>query len=367
MRFTGDVWAVREGRLVFADEPLLEVQAPLPEAQLAETVVLNAIHYPTLVATKAARCVAASRGKPVVDFGMRRMPGIDASVAAARACFVAGFAGTSNVLAARELGIPVVGTMAHSLVEAFPSEVHAFRAYARTATGEVTLLVDTYDSAVGIEHAIEVARELEATGRRVDAVRLDSGDLAQLAALARRRLDAAGLARVRIVASGGLDEDEIGKLGRQGAPIDAFAVGTRVGMSADAPVLDMAYKLVAYGGRPCLKLSEGKVTLAGAKQVWRRRGEHALFAEDCIAARDEPSPGSEWEPLLESVMRGGRATRTPSLPELREGHLAEMRSMPPDVLDADARGEYPVTLSPTLAKRQRDAVADLRRREALGG
>jgi nicotinate phosphoribosyltransferase len=364
--FTGEVWAVREGRVVFAEEPLLEVQAPLAEAQLAETLVLNAMHYPTLVATKAARCVAASAGRPVVDFGMRRMPGIEASVTGARACYLAGFAATSNVLAGRELGIPLVGTMAHSLVEAFPSEVDAFRAYARTSTGELTLLVDTYDSATGIEHAIEVARGLEASGGRLDAIRLDSGDLAQLASLARRMLDEAGLARVRIVASGGLDEADIGRLARQGAPIDAFAVGTRVGMSADAPVLDMAYKLVAYGGRPCLKLSEGKVTLVGAKQVWRRRDEGGRFAGDRIAARDEESPGTEWEALLEPVMRGGRAARTPALSELREGHLAELRSMPSAVVDPEARGEYPVTLSPTLAKRQRDAVESARTREAIG-
>jgi nicotinate phosphoribosyltransferase len=364
-RFTGEVWAIREGRVVFAEEPLLEVEAPLPQAQLAETLVLNAMHYATLVATKAARCVAASRGKPVVDFGMRRAPGIEASVAAARACYLVGFAGTSNVLAGRELGIPVVGTMAHSLVEAFPSEVDAFRAYARTSTGELTLLVDTYDTAAGIGHAIEVAREVEAKGGRVDAVRLDSGDLVKLARLARDMLDAAGLDRVRVVASGGLDEAEIERLSRQGAPIDAFAVGTRVGMSADAPVLDMAYKLVAYEGRPCLKLSEGKVTLAGPKQVWRRRGADGRFAEDRIAAREEPRPGSEWEPMLEPAMRGGRAARMPSLPELREGHLAEMRSMPSDVVDPDGRGGYPVTLSSILVKRQKSAVEDVRRREAM--
>jgi nicotinate phosphoribosyltransferase len=363
-RFSGEVWAVREGRVVFAEEPLLEVQAPLPQAQLAETLVLNAMHYPTLVATKAARCVAASRGKPVLDFGMRRMPGVEASLAAARACYLAGFAGTSNVLAGRELGIPVVGTMAHSLVEAFPGELDAFRAYARTSTGGLTLLVDTYDTAAGIQHAIEVARELHATGRTVDAIRLDSGDLASLAPLARGMLDAAGLDVVRIVASGGLDEAEIDRLSRQGAPIDAFAVGTRVGMSADAPVLDMAYKLVAYDGRPCLKLSEGKVTLVGPKQVWRRRGEAGRFAEDRIAVRDEGSPGSDWEPLLEPVMRDGRPTRTPALPALREGHLVEMRCMPSHVVDPDARGEYPVTLSAALARRQRHAVEDARRREA---
>jgi nicotinate phosphoribosyltransferase len=364
-RFTGDVWAVREGRAVFGEEPLLEVQAPLREAQLVETALLNALHYPTLIASKAARCVAAARGKPVVDFGVRRMPGVDASIVAARACHLAGFAATSNLLAARELGIPLSGTVAHSFIEVFPGELEAFRAYGRTATGGVTLLVDTYDSLAGIAHAVQVARELAVTGHKVEAIRLDSGDLAQLAISARRTLDESGLREVHVLASGGLDEYELARLARAGAPIDAFAVGTRLGMSADAPVLDMAYKIVAYGDGACLKLSEGKASLVGPKQVWRRRGTGGRFVEDRIAARDEPCPGEEWEALLAPVMRRGQPLFAPTLAELRAQHLDEMRWMPPELLEPETSAAYPVRVSETLARRQRAAVETVRARESI--
>jgi nicotinate phosphoribosyltransferase len=364
-RFTGDVWAVREGRAVFGDEPLLEVQAPLTQAQLVETALLNALHYPTVIASKAARCVAAARGKPVIDFGVRRMPGIDASVVAARACHLAGFAATSNLLAGCELGIPLSGTVAHSLIEVFTSELEGFRAYGRTATGGITLLVDTYDSLGGIAHAVQVARELAVTGRRVEAIRLDSGDLAELARVARRTLDESGLRQVRILASGGLDEYELARLARASAPIDAFALGTRVGMSADAPLLDMAYKIVAYADRPCLKLSEGKASLVGPKQVWRRRGAGGRFVEDRIAARDEPRPGAEWEALLAPVMRQGKALIAPTLGELRAQHVDEMRSMPPELLEPEASAAYPVRVSETLAQRQRAAIETVRERESV--
>lgn len=364
-RFAGDVWAMAEGRVVFAGEPLLEVQAPMVQAQLVETLVLNAIHYPTLVASKAARCVAAARGKALVDFGMRRTPDLDASVAAARAAYMAGFVATSNVLAGREIGIPISGTVAHSLVEAFPSELEAFRGYAQTARGAVTLLVDTYDSMRGVEHAVEIARDLARVGRRVDAVRLDSGDLGRLARGARRLLDDSGLRSVRIFASGGLDEYEIARLERDAAPIDGYGVGTRLGMSSDEPVLDMAYKLVAYGGRPCLKLSEGKATLALPKQVWRRRTA-GRFVEDRIGVRDEAAPrGDGWEALLAPVMIRGRPTPQPSLAELRARHRQEMDSLAPELKDVERTAEYPVTFSDALRDRQRVAVDLVRRREGL--
>lgn len=365
VRFTGDVWAVREGRAVFPDEPILEVRAPIVEAQLVETLLLNAIHFPTLVATKAARCVAAAAGRALVDFGLRRTPGIDAGLAVARAAWLCGFAGTSNLLAGARLGIPVSGTVAHSFIEIFPREIDAFRAWARTFPGPVTLLVDTYDTLQGVAHAVEVAQEIAVRGQQVAAVRLDSGDLLLLSREARRLLDEAGLHSVRIVASGGLDEYALGALASAGAPIDGFGVGTRLGMSADAPVLDMAYKIVEYDGSPCLKLSEGKETLVGPKQVWRHCGPDGRYLGDRIAARDEPAPGAEWEPLLEPIIVGGRALPLPPLAELRERHRAEMQALPPALLEVDAAPFYPVERSAVLAEHQRAATEDVRRREGL--
>jgi nicotinate phosphoribosyltransferase len=365
-RFTGDVWAVPEGRVVFGGEPLLEVQAPLLEAQLVETLLLSALYYPTLVATKAARCVSAAPGKVLVDFGMRRMPSIDASVVAARACYLAGFASTTNVLAGRVLAIPVAGTVAHSLIELFPSELEAFRRYSSTVRGGVTLLVDTYDTLTGVRRAIQVARELDPASAHVDAIRLDSGDLADLAKRARRMLDEAGLSRVRIFASGGLDEYDLQRLESAGAPIDGYGIGTRLGMSADAPVMDMAYKIVSYDGRPCLKLSEGKATLVGPKQVWRRRANDGGFVEDLLAARDEPAPGPDWEPMLAPVMSQGRPAPAPALRELRLRHEQEMRSLPRELLELDAREHtYPVRVSPSLEDGQRRAVDEVQRREGV--
>jgi nicotinate phosphoribosyltransferase len=312
--------------------------------------------------------VSAAPGKVLVDFGMRRMPSIDASVAAARACYLAGFASTTNVLAGRSLGIPTAGTVAHSLIEIFPSESEAFRRYASTVRGGVTLLVDTYDTLAGVGRAIQVARELDPSSARVDAIRLDSGDLADLAQRARRMLDEAGLARVRIFASGGLDEYELQWLESAGAPIDGYGVGTRLGMSADAPVMDMAYKIVSYDGKPCLKLSEGKATLVGPKQVWRRRASDGRFVEDLVAARDEPAPGADWEPMLEQVVSKGRPVRAPPLQEMRLRHEREMRSLPRELLQLDTRdARYPVGLSPLLEDRQRRAVDDVRRREGIDG
>ncbi|HEU5160850.1 MAG TPA: nicotinate phosphoribosyltransferase [Streptosporangiaceae bacterium] len=299
LRFTGEVRAVPEGRIVLAGEPLIEVRAPLPEAQLVETFLLNQVTYQTSIASKAARCVLAARGKPVVDFSLRRTHGVEAGLAAARASALAGFAATSDVAAAAMYGLKATGTMAHSYIEAFGDEEAAFHAFARSTPGPVTLLVDTYNTLEGVRVA---ARVLEAIGRPGGAIRLDSGELGSLAAASRRILDATGLSDVRIVASGGLDEYAIDDLVRARAPIDVFAVGTKMGTSADAPYLDTAYKLVDYDGRPVMKLSAGKATLPGAKQVFRRPG----FA-DRIAARDEP-PASDGEPLLAPVMSDGRRT-----------------------------------------------------------
>lgn len=297
LRFTGEVWAVPEGRIVFAGEPLLEVTAPLPQGQLVETVLLNQITFHTMLASKAARCRLAAGGREVVDFSFRRTQGIEAATAVARDSAIVGFAATSNVDAARRYGLRASGTMAHSYVEAFPSEADAFRAFAEDFPHRTTFLVDTYDTPNGVRTAIEVIRELSL--EEPLGVRLDSGDLAALSAEARRLLDDAGLGHVRIFASGGLDELDVDDLVRRGAPIDAFGVGTRMGVSADAPFLDTAYKLATYAGRPVLKLSPGKVSSPGAKQV------HRLAESDLIALRDEPPP-DESEALLVPVMRGGR-------------------------------------------------------------
>ncbi|WP_340375265.1 nicotinate phosphoribosyltransferase [Streptomyces sp. SS7] len=321
LQFTGRVRAVPEGRVVFAGEPLLEVTAPLPQAQLVETYVLDLLSHQTTIASKAARCVLAAAGHPVVDFSLRRTHGPQAGFQAARLGALAGFAGTSNVAAATGLGIPAVGTMAHSYVEAFPSEDEAFRAFARSHPGPLTLLVDTYDTERGVRVAADVLRDL---GRGPGcAVRLDSGDLADLAARARSILDAAGLPGVRIVASGGLDEYAVDDLVRSGAPIDTYAVGTRVGVSADAPYLDSAYKMVEYDGRPVMKLSSAKVTAPGPKQVYRRPG-----CTDVIALADERPPSSAVA-LLTTVMEDGRRTGGSStLDECRARCAADLGALP---------------------------------------
>ncbi|WP_267243486.1 nicotinate phosphoribosyltransferase [Streptomyces sp. PR69] len=322
LEFDGEVRAVPEGRLVFADEPLLEVTAPLPQAQLVETYLLNQVCHQTAVASKAARCVLAAAGKPLVDFSLRRTHGTQAGLQAARLSALAGFAGTSNVAAAVRLGIPASGTMAHSYVEAFPGEEEAFRAFARAHPGPVTFLVDTYDTEAGVAVAARVLAEL----RRGPgcAVRLDSGDLEALARRARSILDDAGLGDVRIIVSGGLDEYGVDALVRAGAPVDVYAVGTRVGVAADAPYLDAAYKLVAYDGRPVMKLSSAKVTAPGRKQVFRRPG-----CADVIGLYDEPA-GEDAEPLLRTVMRGGHRTGpADTLAGARARFEADLAALPP--------------------------------------
>ncbi|WP_310715895.1 nicotinate phosphoribosyltransferase [Streptomyces lydicus] len=321
LRFTGEVRAVPEGRVVLAHEPLVEVTAPLPQAQLVETFVLNQLSHQTAIASKCARCVLAARGHPVVDFSLRRTHGTAVAHQVARLGAMAGFAGTSNVAAAYAEDLPAIGTMAHSYIEAFGDEEAAFTAFARCHPGPVTFLVDTYDTPSGVAAA---ARVLTALGRGDgSAIRLDSGDLGRLARHARTMLDNAGLPQVRIVASGGLDEYAVHDLVASGTPIDIYAVGTRVGVSADAPALDSAYKLVAYDGRPVMKLSAAKITAPGPKQVFRRPG----FL-DVIGLADEPPPENST-PLLESMMRAGeRRAPRPRLEEARRRLAAELAELP---------------------------------------
>jgi nicotinate phosphoribosyltransferase len=315
LRFTGLVRALPEGTFVFPGEPLLEVTAPAVEAQLVESYLLNRIHLASLIASKAARCVEAAPGRTLVDFALRRAHGEDAALAVARSSYLAGFAATSNVLAGKRFGIPVAGTMAHSYVEAFADELESFRAFARSFPDGTTLLVDTYDTLGGARHAAQVGRELAAAGHHLRAVRLDSGDLAELAKGVRAILDEAGLPEVEIFASGNLDEHELAGLLAAGAPIGGFGVGSRMGTSADAPFLDMVYKLVEFDGRPVLKLSKGKATLPGAKQVWRVAGTRGR-AHDVLGLAGEAGPEG-GEPLLREVMRAGRRTFAETLEQAR--------------------------------------------------
>jgi len=351
LEFTGHVRAVPEGRIVLAGEPLLEVTAPLPQAQLVETYVLNQLSHQTMIASKAARCVFAAAGHPVVDFSLRRTHGTQAGFQAARLSAMVGFAGTSNVAAATAEGLPAIGTMAHSFVEAFGSEEEAFHAFARAHPGPVTLLVDTYDTEAGVHIAARVLRDLDRGPG--SAIRLDSGDLAGLAVRARAILDAAGLPDVRIVASGGLDEYSVDELVRSGAPIDIYAVGTRVGVSADAPYLDSAYKMVEYDGRPVMKLSSAKVTAPGRKQVFRRAG----YADVVGLADERPPDGGR--PLLETAMRNGRrAGARPTLDACRERFAADLSGLPP----AARRIRAPVAPRATPSERLSALADQIRRR-----
>jgi nicotinate phosphoribosyltransferase len=338
-RFRGEVWAVPEGTVVFEHEPLLEVVAPLAEAQLVETMLLNQLHLQTLIASKASRIVTAAAGRDVIELGLRRAQGADAGLKGARAAYVGGAAGTSNVLAGALYGVPVKGTMAHSYVQAHDSETEAFRAWTRTYPRS-TVLVDTYDTLKGVQRVVELSREL---GERflVSAVRIDSGDLLELSRSARALLDRSGLNRVRIVASGGLDEQKVAALVTAKAPIDAFGVGTALAVSEDAPSLDFAYKLVEYDGRPRIKLSADKVSLPGRKQVFRSSDG------DVVGCFREALGGQR---LVVPVMRDGRRLLPdPPLFEVRRSAAQQLSRLPERVRAlADAEPRYRVEVSARL-------------------
>lgn len=348
IRFTGDVWAVPEGEVVFAGEPLVRVTASLPVAQLVETFLLNVVAFETMVASKAARIGLACRGRPFVDFSARRDHGPDAAVRAARAAYLGGATATSNVLAAKAYGIPVSGTMAHSYVMAFDREIDAFRSFARNFPHDLVLLIDTYDTVEGARRAAAVARELAASGVPVRGVRLDSGDLARQARSVRAILDDAGQGHMQIIASGDLDEHRIAALVADGAPVDAFGVGTQLGTSGDAPSLAAVYKLAQWGGGPRIKLSAGKATLPGRKQVWRVVGSDGRSIHDVIGLDDEEIAGAR--PLLKQVMVGGaRAGPPESLGQARQRCRDGIAALPPELrgLGQPAR-RYDVRVSQRL-------------------
>jgi nicotinate phosphoribosyltransferase len=335
-RFEGDLWAMPEGTVVFAGEPLVRVEAPLPQAQLLETFFLASIGYPTLVASKAARIVEAASGRPVFDFGARRGHGPHAGLLAARAAYLAGCVGTSHVEAAIRLGIPALGTMAHSWVQSFPAETDAFATFARIFPNASTLLVDTYDTAAGVRAAAAIEPA-------VQAVRIDSGDRDALARQARAILDAHDRRAVKIFASGDLDEYQIARLVGAGAPIDAFGVGTEMITSRDAPALSLVYKLVELDGQGKIKLSPGKKTYPMAKQVHRLRDAQGRFAYDRVTKADETSEG---EPLLVPVIRGGRLVAPlPKLDAIREHCRAQCAALPDALRGPEAESLYPMAYS----------------------
>ncbi len=362
VRFTGEVHALPEGSIFFKDEPILEVSAPILEAQLAETFIINAVSFQTLIASKASRSVHAAQGRPLVDFSLRRTHGADAGLKVARASYLAGFLGTSNVLAGKRYDIPIFGTMAHSYITSFEQEINSFRVFSRVFPRSTTLLIDTYDNLSGAKNAVKVAKEMESRGERLEFVRLDSGDMAAISKEVRQILDDHGLDYVRILASGGFDEFKITRLIEAGCRIDSFAVGTKMGVSADAPYFDIAYKLVKYADRPVMKLSTGKVTLVDQKQVWRFADEKGRLSRDVISLRDEKVAGGT--PLLQQVMHDGKiSSPQPSLQEARRFFQEQFALLPEDYKDLKEPPRYPVELSPGLKDLQNRVEQKIHHRE----
>lgn len=358
LRFTGEVWAMPEGTVFFADEPILRITAPMREAQLMESRVINLLHYETLVASKAARCVLAAPGKVLVDFGFRRAHAGEAGLLSARASYLAGFSGTATVRAGMEHGIPLYGTMAHSYVQAHDDEARAFENFARSQPRGTTLLIDTYDTEAAADKVVALAARLAAEGIRIKAVRIDSGDLGVHARRVRAILDAGGLEQVGIFASGGLDEHKVRELLRSGAPIEGFGIGTHMNTSADAPHLDCAYKLTEYAGLPRRKRSEGKATWPGRKQVFRHFGADGTMGSDTLRLHDERAAG---KPLLELVMAAGRREMaSPGLDGSREHARWQLAALPERLRELDMAGSYAVDVSPRLSTlaRQVDARTD---------
>jgi nicotinate phosphoribosyltransferase len=346
LRFTGDVDAMPEGTIFFANEPIIRVIAPLPEAQLVETRLVNILHFQSVVASKAARMVLAAPGKQLVDFGLRRAHGAEAGLMAARASYLAGFDGTATVLARKDFGIPAFGTMAHSFIQAHGDETAAFSAFARSRPGNLVLLIDTYDTEAAARKVVKLAPRLKEAGITVHGVRLDSGDLIALSKSVRRILDEGDLQDVTIFASGGLDEDELARILAANAPIDGFGVGTSLTTSSDAPALDCAYKLQEYAGLARRKRSVGKATWPGRKQVWRSFGGDGRMTGDVLALQDDHQAG---EALLVPVMRNGqRLAPPPTLADIRRKAAHGLAQLPESLRRLSDGTTLPVTIAPGL-------------------
>jgi nicotinate phosphoribosyltransferase len=376
LRFEGAVDALPEGTVFFADEPVLRVVAPLPQAQLVETRIINLLQYQTLVASKASRARLVAPVQQLVDFGLRRAHGAEAGLLSARASYLAGFDGTATVLAGLHWGIPLFGTMAHAFIEVHARETEAFEHFARSHPQAVTLLIDTYDTEAAARQLVPLAHRLAAEGITVQAVRIDSGDLADHARRVRAILDVGGLGGIRIFASGNLDEYRLAELLGQGAPIDGFGVGTRMNTSADLPFLDCAYKLQEYAGLARRKRSEGKATWPGRKQVYRHYDDAGVMAGDVITLLDADGDGDgdgdadappAGQPLLQPVMRAGRRlAASPGLTEVRQHARAELARLPPALRGlTPAPTPYPVRVSAALAALRAEVDARLDRQGAL--
>jgi len=347
LQFAGDVYAMPEGTPFFANEPILRVTAPLPQAQLVESRLINILNMQSMIASKAARAVMTAPGKFLVDFGFRRSHGAEASLFAARASYLAGFDGSATVAAGRAYGIPLFGTMAHSFVQAHDSELQAFLAFGTARPQSITLLIDTYDTEQGAHQAVTAANALRSRGIDVKAVRIDSGNLLESVPVARRILDAAGHRDIKILCSGNLDEYKMQTLLAAATPVDGFGLGTQMNTSFDAPSLEMVYKLTEYAGVPRFKRSRGKLSWPGRKQVWRQFDSTGQLREDTVTLDSEPGVGTA---LLEKVMaRGERLHHAPSLAQVRERTLAGLEQLPPDLRELNGAGDYPVHVSPRVS------------------
>lgn len=336
-----------EGTVFFPNEPILRVIAPIAQAQWLETRILNLVHFQTVIASKAARAVLAAKGRALIDFGLRRAHGAEAGALAARAAYIAGFAGTATAIAGPRFGIPVFGTMAHSFVQAHDDEAQAFVDFAESFPNNAMLLIDTFDTAAAARKVAAIAPRLAARGIRIKGVRLDSGDLDALSREVRAILDAAGLREAVIFASGNLDEHRVQALVEAGAPIASFGVGTSLTTSSDAPYLDAVYKLQEYDGIARRKRSAAKATWPGRKQVWRRSTGDRLFCGDSVRLMDEPGVGM---PLLECVMRNGRRVApSPPLARVRAHCHMQLAALPPELKTlAPPWPRYPVSISPAV-------------------
>jgi nicotinate phosphoribosyltransferase len=345
-RFSGDVHAVAEGTVCFPNEPLIRITAPLMMAQIVETRLINIMHFQTMIASKAARMVLAAPGKILSDFGLRTAHGAEAGLFSARASYIAGFASAANVLAGERYGIPVVGTMAHSFVQVHDDEMTAFENFARARPDGVVLLIDTYDTEAGARKVVQLAPKLKADGIAIRGVRIDSGDLASMARKVRDILDAGGLKDVIILVSGGINEDVLQTMMAARTPIDGFGIGVNLDASIDAPSLDCAYKLQDYAGKPRRKLSEGKATWPGRKQVWRSYGADRRMRGDILSLENDSQAG---ETLIAPVMRGGkRLAPAPTLAQIREHATRELGKLPEPLRKLEGGMEYPVEISKAL-------------------